>query len=223
MLFQPRYIPEGPSQWLAYILTTVRNVLGGHIRQGGANAALLDYAFGRLLRMQHAFNALVLRAMAGKVTVRRAPRAAERVPGDEPAARNPRAKPAFVLPRVRGWMLRIVEADRHWLTAAAADLRAMCAAPTVAPLLEQHPALRRMLRSMHVMLSPEAYPAELRRPHEPAVIRQRPQRVKRPSAREFLRALRTDTPYKGFLLAYNRVMTPEELVAFGTTAPAKIC
>lgn len=198
--------PEDPIEWVSYILATVRDTLHEHPLKDRAHAALLAYAFDRLLRMQTAFNRMARRALAGAAPRKRAPAVRTKNQGEtEPPARK---RPAFWLRRARGWMLRMVPG--HHLPGAALALGRMCADPATAALLAAWPALANMLRALHVMLSPEACPPEIRRPHDPARIRQRPAAPTLPTPAQFERALRRGKPYPDVVQAYGRIMTYEQ-------------
>lgn len=97
MLYLTRNPPEDPIQWLSIILATIRDTLHEHLLNDRANAALLAYAFDRLLRMKAAFNRMARRAMAGEAPRKRAAgvRTKTEVEGETPA----RKRPAFWLPR----------------------------------------------------------------------------------------------------------------------------
>lgn len=217
MLFLSRPAPQTLPQHLDVIVGIIRNVLGDHTRQHAANAALLGYVFSRILLMLAAFTKIADRAAAG-MSVSPRPCRADLAPpqaeeGKQPVWRKSPTPPLFRLPRAKGWLLRLVPS--HHLAACGPYVAILCAKPEMTALLEVSPQVVRMMRRLYRMLTPDPYPTQLRRPHEPSEpdsIR-RPPRPRAPDGtllptlEQFRRAERRGKPYRNLVEAWGRIMT----------------
>lgn len=223
--------PETLPQHFERLIDLIRNVIADHIRQNPITAAFLGYVYARMLLMRARFTKLADRAASGQAACTRRPRAtpaappaevnatpeaatpAEPVPTTAAAPREPRTPPAFLLPRAKGWLRRMVPS--HHLGGCASQFAALCDKPDMAALLDTSPEAVRICRRLYRMLTGDPFPPRLRRSHESAVpdsIRRPPpptssDGIRLPTRAQFQRAERRGKPYRNIVEAWGRIMS----------------